>query len=82
MRPSGPLDGGASLCGNVALIASKASGVIEIEIMLRRPAYPERAPRAMRVLDPDGREVHSMGDGRLSAALSLETICAPGALKA
>jgi hypothetical protein len=63
MRPSGPLDGGASLCGNVALIASKASGVIEIEIMLRRPAYPERAPRAMRVLDPDGREVHSMGDG-------------------
>jgi hypothetical protein len=31
-RPSGPIDGGASLCGNVALIASKASAVIEIEI--------------------------------------------------
>ena len=32
IKPSAPLDGGASLCGNVALIASKASGVIEIEI--------------------------------------------------
>ena len=29
MSPSRPLDGGASLCGNVALIASRASGVIQ-----------------------------------------------------
>jgi hypothetical protein len=28
-----PMDGGASLCGSVALIASKASGVTGIETM-------------------------------------------------
>ena len=39
------MDGGASLCGSVALIASKASEVTGIEIMLRRQPIATRPMR-------------------------------------